>query len=91
LKSLGAPASPPTSSWERWHPPGHLRTTRLQDKGVARLIECADAALANLIANDSRTRPYCLPAGDRWLAVPADAETRFRIALRKVGYSLARA
>ena len=64
------------------------RTTRLQDKGAARLIECADAALATLIANDSRTKPYCLLAGDRLLAVPADAETRFRTALRKVGYSL---
>ncbi len=64
------------------------RATRLQDKGAARLIECADAALATLIANDSRTKPYCLLAGDRYLAVPADAETRFRTALRKVGYSL---
>lgn len=64
------------------------RTTRLQDKGLARLIECADPALATLIANDTRTKNYCLLAGERHLAVFADAETRFRNALRKLGYSL---
>jgi hypothetical protein len=64
------------------------RATRLQDKGLARLIECADPALATLIANDTRTKNYCLLAGERHLAVFADAETRFRNALRKLGYSL---
>jgi hypothetical protein len=64
------------------------RAGRLQDKGTARLIECADAALAALIANDTRTKPYCLLAGERHLAVPAETETRFRSALRKLGYSL---
>lgn len=64
------------------------RAERLQDKGAARLIECADAALATLIANDSRTKPHCLLAADRYLVVPAESETRFRTALRKLGYSL---
>lgn len=64
------------------------RASRLQDKGLARLIECADPALATLIANDTRTKNYCLLAGERHLAVFADAETRFRSALRKLGYSL---
>ena len=52
------------------------------------LIECADAVLATLIANDSRTKPFCLLAGDRWLAVPMESEPRFRSALRKLGYGL---
>lgn len=64
------------------------RAGRLQDQGSARLIECADAALAALIANDTRTKPYCLLAGERHLAVPAESETRFRSALRRLGYSL---
>jgi hypothetical protein len=54
----------------------------------ARLIECADAVMAALIANDSRTQPFCLRAGERHLVVPAESEARFRSALRKVGYSL---
>lgn len=64
------------------------RTASLQDQGVARLIQCQDATLAALIANDSRTKKYCQLAGDRSLVVPLDQETRFRNGLRKLGYSL---
>lgn len=64
------------------------RTTSLQDRGLARLIECQEASLATLIANDSRTKKYCSLAGDRYLVVPTDQETRFRNGLRKLGYSL---
>ncbi len=64
------------------------RTTQLQDKGTSRLIECADAALATLIAHDARTKPYCLLAGDRYLVVATESETRFRNALRQLGYTL---
>jgi hypothetical protein len=64
------------------------RVNRLQDKGTVRLIECADAALAALIANDTRTKPFCILAGERYLVVPLESEARFRSALRKLGYSL---
>ena len=64
------------------------RVNRLQDKGAVRLIECADTALAALIANDARTRPFCLLTGERYLVVPLESEARFRTALRKLGYSL---
>ncbi len=50
------------------------RATLLQDRGLARLIECDDAALAALIANDTRTRKHCtLFGGDRLIGcgVPA--------------------
>lgn len=65
------------------------RSTKVQDRGLARLIECADSALAALIANDARTRKHCMRAGERHLAVPASSETAFRRALRDSGYLLA--
>ena len=73
------------------------RTTSLQDLGSARLIRCTDTALATLIANDSRTKPYCfladqpkvIAAGQAcYLVVPAETETKFHNALKKLGYSL---
>ncbi len=64
------------------------RSEGLQDKGIARLIECTDATLAALIANDSRTKKYCQIAGEKHLVVLLDQETRFRNGLRKLGYSL---
>jgi hypothetical protein len=74
------------------------RTTSLQDMGTARLIRCADAALAILIANDSRTKAFCFLADQPtamiaktpcYLVVPIATETKFHNALKKVGYSLA--
>lgn len=65
------------------------RVGRLQDRGLARLVECADSVLAALIANDTRTRKLCMRAGDRHLVVPASSETAFRRAVRDVGYLLA--
>lgn len=64
------------------------RSQSLQDQGMARLIECADATLAAQIAHDSRTKKYCQLAGERHLVVLLDDETRFRNGLRKLGYSL---
>ena len=64
------------------------RGESLQNKGTVRLIECRDSALAALIANDSRTKKYCLLAGERSLVVPFESETKFRNALQKLGYSL---
>lgn len=73
------------------------RTTSLQDLGSARLIRCADAALAAQIASDSRTRAYCFLADQPkamnigqacYLVVPVETETKFRNGLRKMGYSL---
>ncbi|HIK13805.1 MAG TPA: helicase-associated domain-containing protein [Leptolyngbyaceae cyanobacterium M33_DOE_097] len=74
-----------------------MRTTSLQDLGAARLIRCADAALAAQIASDSRTKAYCfladqpkaICAGEAcYLVVPAGTETKFRNGLKKMGYSL---
>ena len=86
LVSLGGQPLPETV--ERFLQDLAARARSLKALGNARLIECADAALATLIANDSRTKPFCLLAGERHLAVPVESEARFRGALRKLGYSL---
>lgn len=65
------------------------RSAKIHDRGLARLIECADPALAALIANDSRTRKHCLLAGERHLVVPASSEAAFKRTLREVGYLVA--
>lgn len=58
----------------------------LTDLGQARVIECADAATAALIANDRQLRALCRSIGDKYLVVPLDRELKFRTALRKLGY-----
>jgi hypothetical protein len=62
------------------------RAGRLRDEGVVRLVECADPALAALIAGDRRLRSRCRRVGDRHLAVPLDREPEFRKALRALGH-----
>jgi len=64
------------------------RSVKVRDCGLARLIECADAALAALIASDVRTRKHCMRAGERHLVVPASSEAAFLRTLRDVGYVL---
>jgi hypothetical protein len=65
------------------------RTTKVHDRGLARLIECDDPPLAALIANDRRTRKYCMRAGEQHLVVAASSEAAFRRALRDAGFLLA--
>jgi hypothetical protein len=60
----------------------------LRDLGVAQLVECADPALATLIANDRRLRTLCRPVGDRHFAIPPEHGTAFRKGLRTLGYAL---
>lgn len=62
------------------------RCTRVQDRGLARLIECSEPALAARIASDARTRKHCLRAGERHLVVPGASEAAFLRALRALGY-----
>lgn len=64
------------------------RATQLADLGHARVIECADPALAALITHDRTLRALCRPIGARHLLVPPEAELRFRTALLKLGYVL---
>ena len=64
------------------------RSESLQDKGLARLIECASPDLAQQIATDPHLKKCCRLAGDRHLVVPLKQEARFLKALQKLGYSL---
>jgi hypothetical protein len=64
------------------------RAGRLRNLGVVRLIECADPAVAALIAGDRRLRGRCQLVGDRYLAVAVALEAEFRKALRTLGYIL---
>jgi hypothetical protein len=64
------------------------RVGRLRNLGVVRLVECADPALATLIANDRRLHGMCQPVGARHLAVAIDREAEFRKALRTLGHIL---
>ena len=64
------------------------RSAQLRDFGHARVIECADRALAALITHDRALRALCHPIGERHLAVPLDQELKFRTALLKLGYVL---
>ncbi|HXG63947.1 MAG TPA: helicase-associated domain-containing protein [Blastocatellia bacterium] len=66
------------------------RACALANKGAALLIECADAEIADLIAGHERTKKFCLRAGERHLAVKADAEEAFRKALHQLGYGMPR-
>jgi hypothetical protein len=64
------------------------RAGQLRDLGLARLVECADAALAQMLANDSQLRGKCQPAGERGLVFRAVDEAAVRKALRRLGYLL---
>ena len=64
------------------------RGSGLSDRGVVRLVECADPATAELIARDTRTAAYCRLLGDRHLAVAAAHDVAFRDALVDLGYAL---
>jgi hypothetical protein len=64
------------------------RAGRIRDGGPARLIECEDPTLAVLLLKDASTAPFCLPAGERHVVVPAGSEGAFRRGLRKLGYAV---
>jgi hypothetical protein len=64
------------------------RTGQVRDAGPARLIECASNAVAQLIANDTKLKGLCMPAGDRHLVVPAENEMQFKKTLRGLGYGV---
>jgi hypothetical protein len=61
---------------------------RLQDRGPAVLVECADAQLAETLAQHEKTKPLCLRAGERHLVVAVADEEKFRQAMHNLGYCL---
>ncbi|HEX8846072.1 MAG TPA: hypothetical protein VF791_15585 [Pyrinomonadaceae bacterium] len=61
---------------------------RLRDRGPAVLVECADAQLAETLAQHEKTKPLCLRAGEKHLVVAATDEEKFRQVLHSLGYCL---
>ena len=64
------------------------RSRRVMDRGMARLIECADKDTAQLLSHDPRTKRYCMAAGERHIVVSSENEAAFRKGLRQLGYIL---
>ena len=62
------------------------RANRLRDLGMARLIECADATLARMLAGDPQLRDKCHLAGERWLVFRVEDEAAVRHTLRRLGH-----
>lgn len=60
----------------------------LRERGAAVLIECADAQLAETLAQHEKTKALCLRAGAKHLVVAAQDEEKFRQALHLLGYCL---
>ena len=74
---------------------GFLRNTErraraLALRGTGLLIQCADASLAALLADNDRTAKFCLRAGERNLVVPSQYEDAFRKAIHELGYGMPR-
>ena len=61
---------------------------QLEDLGIARLIACASAHVAQLIAHDRRLRTLCQVAGERQIVFRASDETTVRRVLKELGYVL---
>ncbi|MGH8934552.1 MAG: helicase-associated domain-containing protein [Egibacteraceae bacterium] len=61
---------------------------QVRDLGVVHAVECADPAVAVLIARDRKLRKHCHLIGDRHLVIPLEHETAFRAALPALGYAL---
>lgn len=64
------------------------RSRQVRDLGLHRVVECADAALATLLANDRSLRAHCTRIGDRHLLIAVGGEAKVRTALRKLGYAM---
>jgi len=64
------------------------RAGMLRDRGTARRVECADAGVAQLLANERRLRGLCQLAGERTLVFSQKDETAVRRTLREMGYVL---
>ncbi|MFH9355508.1 helicase-associated domain-containing protein [Kitasatospora sp. NPDC017646] len=64
------------------------RLGQVRDTGPVHLIECADPAVAALLAGDRRLRTVATRLGERHFAVPAGRLAAFRTAALAQGYPL---
>jgi hypothetical protein len=64
------------------------KLARLVQMENAHLIEVSDPQTRQILVSESRLAKYCLPAGERHIAVPAQSLSAFRRALHELGYAL---
>ena len=64
------------------------RAGQVRDLGMRRVVECADANVATLLARDRSLRGLCTRLGERHLMLDPVGEPKVRAALRKLGYAL---
>jgi Helicase conserved C-terminal domain len=64
------------------------RAGQVRDLGVRRVVECADAGVATLLAQDRSMRSLCSRVGERHLVIDPAGEPKARAALLKLGYPL---
>jgi hypothetical protein len=83
-------AQPLPESVESFITTTERRARALVNTGTALLIACADAEIADVVANNEHMKKLCLRAGERHLVVPLEAEEPFRKALRSLGYGMPR-
>ncbi|MFI7700387.1 helicase-associated domain-containing protein [Nonomuraea sp. NPDC049480] len=62
------------------------KARQVRDRGLVRLIEADDAAIAALIAGDRKAGKLCRLLGDRHLCVSPENEDAFRRAAKSLGY-----
>src|SRR5262245_37378836 len=62
----------------------------LKNSGLVFLIECANAEIADLIANHERAKKLCQRAGKKNLLVKVEAEEQFRMVVHMLGYGMPR-
>jgi hypothetical protein len=64
------------------------RAGRVRDLGLHRVVECADAQVATLLARDRTLRGLCTRVGERHLLIDPAGEAKARAALLKLGHPL---
>lgn len=64
------------------------RAGQVRDRGLHRVVECADAHVATLLTTDRTLRGLCTRVGERHLLIDPAGETKARTALRRLGYPL---
>jgi len=72
----------------QWFQDIERRANAVRDLGAARLVECADAVTAAMIANDRALKKHCSLTGEHRLVVPVASVGAFQHGLRRLGYAV---
>ncbi len=64
------------------------RAAALTDQGMAKIVECETAKIADEIAANPHTKKLCQRIGKKSLAIFAADEKKFRETVRKIGYGM---